>query len=227
MSSVVSKDQIETNGDLQITNEFSREYEGVAGREIEGKLVLCANTDTRFSVQFTEQPLLPDPNKKSQDENKPLDYKLIAQSDCKACHNIERKTIGPAYIDIAKKYTNNEQNIALLTAKIKNGGSGVWGPQVMSAHPQTPEEDIVEMVNYIMDLDAEEEARIQAEKKNSPENLDYVYAQTDLEEADLLPGVIAKIYLYDFDLNCLRILSRSLSRFMLKSFPAFMLRATT
>ena len=57
-------------------------------------------------------------------------------SDCKACHSMDKKSVGPAYLDIATKYQRGAANIALLATKIINGGGGVWGEQAMAAHPQ-------------------------------------------------------------------------------------------
>ncbi len=196
LSSVVTKNKVETDGEFKIVKESPRAYKNMSGVDLDGQLILNANAETRFVVSFMKRPLLPDPNKKTEEEEeiKPLGYRLIAKSDCKACHNTYRKTIGPAYVDIAKKYENTEQNINLLSAKIKNGGYGVWGAQVMSAHPDVPMTDINEMVRYVMSLDAEEEAASKATVSTAPEDLDYVYGQKDLPDKDLIPGLIAKVY---------------------------------
>lgn len=203
VSSVVSKEKVVTNGDFQITEEKTRDYKKLSGMDIDGKLILNSNGDTRFTAQFMKRPLIPDPNKKSDEEEEvlPLGQRLIARSDCKSCHNTFRKTIGPAYNDVAKKYANTEQNIALLSAKVKNGGFGTWGPQIMSAHPNDSDADIKEMVGYIMTLDAEEEAQMAALVEEAPEDLDYVYGQKEITESDFLPGVIINVYQYDYDLN--------------------------
>ncbi|HZG23453.1 MAG TPA: cytochrome c class I, partial [Chitinophagaceae bacterium] len=34
---------------------------------------------------------------------------LIAQSDCLTCHKVDEKAIGPAYRDVANKYSNDNQ----------------------------------------------------------------------------------------------------------------------
>lgn len=78
--------------------------------------------------------------------------KLIADSDCFACHKVDEKSIGPMYLDIAAKYKGDEQAIENLSAKIINGGSGVWGETAMAGHPQLTVEDAAEMVKYILSL---------------------------------------------------------------------------
>lgn len=78
--------------------------------------------------------------------------RLIELSDCKACHSITEKSIGPAYLDVAAKYSKSSQNITALSEKIIAGGGGVWGEQAMAAHPQISKNDAREMVEYILSL---------------------------------------------------------------------------
>lgn len=77
---------------------------------------------------------------------------LIAKSDCIGCHKIDKKLIGPAYIDIANKYEINDKNIELLANRILKGSKGIWGPLPMSAHPTVSQEDATTMVKYILSL---------------------------------------------------------------------------
>ncbi|MXV49442.1 c-type cytochrome [Pedobacter sp. HMF7647] len=77
---------------------------------------------------------------------------LIEKSDCLTCHREHDKLVGPAYADVAKKYTNNEDNIGLLAKKIIEGGKGVWGEVPMTAHPQVSEADAKEMVRYVLSI---------------------------------------------------------------------------
>jgi len=78
--------------------------------------------------------------------------KLIAGSDCKACHAIDKKSIGPAYHDVAVKYKGKATAQQTLTKKVIAGGGGVWGEVPMAAHPQLSAEDASEMVKYILSL---------------------------------------------------------------------------
>jgi len=54
--------------------------------------------------------------------------KLANDRGCLACHNINKKVIGPAYKDVTKKYKGNPGAEAVLVKKVINGGGGVWGP---------------------------------------------------------------------------------------------------
>ena len=78
--------------------------------------------------------------------------KLIEGSDCKACHALDKKSIGPSYRDISTKYKGKAGTVENLTKKIISGGSGVWGEVAMAAHPQLSAADASEMVKYIMSL---------------------------------------------------------------------------
>jgi cytochrome c len=77
---------------------------------------------------------------------------LIGSSDCTTCHGIDKKIIGPAYVDVAKKYENTPQVIDTLVSKIKKGGMGNWGNIPMTPHPDLPDADAQEMVKYILSL---------------------------------------------------------------------------
>lgn len=75
---------------------------------------------------------------------------LIGKSDCLTCHKVSEKVIGPSYKDVAEKYENTEENIAMLAGKIIKGGQGVWGNIPMTPHPAITEDDAKAMVKYIL-----------------------------------------------------------------------------
>ena len=78
--------------------------------------------------------------------------RLINASDCKSCHMIDKKSVGPAYLDVAAKYKNDASAPEKLASKIITGGSGVWGDHAMSAHPQISPQNAATMVTYILGL---------------------------------------------------------------------------
>jgi cytochrome c len=78
--------------------------------------------------------------------------RLIEGSDCLSCHQFNRKSIGPAYVDVARKYHNDSTATARLVRKIRQGGSGVWGQVAMAAHPNLTDAQVSAMVAYIMSL---------------------------------------------------------------------------
>lgn len=75
---------------------------------------------------------------------------LIDASDCKACHAERVKVNGPAYVDIANKYTSADKND--LISKVIKGSSGVWGETMMAAHPQLKVEEVGKIIDYIFSL---------------------------------------------------------------------------
>jgi len=77
---------------------------------------------------------------------------LIAKSDCKACHSVKDKVLGPSFIAVAKKYKNDAGAVAMLSKKIKAGGSGAWGDAQMPAHPALTNNELTSIVKYIMSL---------------------------------------------------------------------------
>ena len=77
---------------------------------------------------------------------------LLEAGDCLSCHQLSRKSIGPAYTDVARKYQNDSAATARLARKIREGGSGVWGPVAMPAHPALSDAEATEIVAYIRSL---------------------------------------------------------------------------
>jgi cytochrome c len=55
---------------------------------------------------------------------------LLNKNGCTACHSVNTKVVGPAFMDIAKKHAGKADYLA---GKIKSGGSGVWGAIPMPA----------------------------------------------------------------------------------------------
>jgi uncharacterized protein YdgA (DUF945 family)/cytochrome c551/c552 len=81
--------------------------------------------------------------------------------NCTACHSIDRKVVGPSWMDVSRKYKNASGFIYQgrqysvedgLLMKISRGGSGNWGPMPMPAidamgHSQS---DIRGLVRFIL-----------------------------------------------------------------------------
>ena len=65
---------------------------------------------------------------------------LAKAKNCMSCHAIDKKLVGPAYKDVAAKYKGDAKAPAMLAAKVKAGGKGVWGEIPMPPNNVTPEE---------------------------------------------------------------------------------------
>ena len=56
---------------------------------------------------------------------------LLQKDGCLVCHRVDTKLVGPAFRDVAQKYAGRADAVNYLVGKIKNGGSGIWGPVTM------------------------------------------------------------------------------------------------
>ena len=70
----------------------------------------------------------------------------MEKSDCMTCHEMDKKTVGPSFLEIAQRYPNDQSSIEYLFSKVKEGGAGVWGSVPMTPHPDLAEKEIKEML---------------------------------------------------------------------------------
>lgn len=80
------------------------------------------------------------------------DQALAQKYGCLSCHQIDKKVVGPAYRDVAKKYKGDAKAEAHLVNVIKKGGKGVWGPIPMPPHPQVSEENAKKLASWVLSL---------------------------------------------------------------------------
>jgi len=77
---------------------------------------------------------------------------MMQKNGCAACHGIDKKIVGPAYVDVAAKYRGDKNALAQLSQKVKAGGSGVWGAVPMPPNAQVSDADIKSLVSWILTL---------------------------------------------------------------------------
>ncbi|WP_293760911.1 c-type cytochrome [uncultured Aquitalea sp.] len=77
---------------------------------------------------------------------------LAQKNNCLSCHAVDKKVVGPAYKDVAKKYASDKGAEAKLIAKVKAGGSGNWGPVPMPPNAQVSDADVKTLVKWILSL---------------------------------------------------------------------------
>lgn len=79
---------------------------------------------------------------------------LAKKNNCTACHAIDKKVVGPAWMDVSKKYKGDASAEAKLITKVSKGGSGVWGSMPMPANDPagTKQADIKELVQFVLGL---------------------------------------------------------------------------
>ena len=75
---------------------------------------------------------------------------LAQKNACASCHAVERKLLGPSYLEIAKRYTDQADAEATLAKSIKAGGAGKWGPVPMPAQPAVSEADAKTLAAWIL-----------------------------------------------------------------------------
>lgn len=78
------------------------------------------------------------------------DQALAQKNACLACHATDKKLVGPAFQDVAKKYASQSDAQAYLAKSIKAGGSGKWGPVPMPAQAALSDADAGALAAWIL-----------------------------------------------------------------------------
>lgn len=55
-----------------------------------------------------------------------VDMPAIGKAKCSACHAIEKKVIGPAWMDVSKKYKGDPEAVSKIVMSVTNGGAFGW-----------------------------------------------------------------------------------------------------
>jgi cytochrome c len=80
------------------------------------------------------------------------DEALAKSKNCMACHAADKKLVGPAYKEVAKKYAGDAKAADMLATKIVKGGSGVWGAIPMPANTQVSDADAKKLAAWVLSL---------------------------------------------------------------------------
>jgi cytochrome c len=78
------------------------------------------------------------------------DEALAKAKNCMSCHNVDKKVVGPAYKEVAKKYTAKDE--AMLAEKVIKGGKGTWGAVPMPPNASVKPEEAQKLVKWILSL---------------------------------------------------------------------------
>jgi len=76
--------------------------------------------------------------------------KLAQDKACLACHQIDKKLVGPSYKEIAKKYASDKTAEGALAKKIRAGGVGVWGQVPMPPNAGVNEKEALILAKWIL-----------------------------------------------------------------------------
>jgi cytochrome c len=77
---------------------------------------------------------------------------LAKKNACTACHAVDKKLVGPAYREVAKKYKGDAKAEAMLVEKVKKGGVGNWGQVPMPPNASVKDEDVKTLVKWILGI---------------------------------------------------------------------------
>jgi cytochrome c len=75
---------------------------------------------------------------------------LAKKSGCLACHQVDKKVVGPSYKEVAAKYKGDAKAEAMLVTKVKKGGVGTWGQVPMPPNAAVKDDDIKTLVKWIL-----------------------------------------------------------------------------
>ncbi len=73
---------------------------------------------------------------------------LATKSGCMACHAVDKKLVGPAYQEVAKKYKASDE--AMLVDKVKKGGKGTWGQIPMPPNAKLTDDEAKTLVKWVL-----------------------------------------------------------------------------
>lgn len=80
------------------------------------------------------------------------DYDLVVKKNCLACHYVDKRKYGPSFQQVAAKYADQKNAVAVLAKKIRRGGTGVWGQDVMPAQPQVSAAEARVLATYVLSV---------------------------------------------------------------------------
>lgn len=75
---------------------------------------------------------------------------LARKSDCLGCHAVATKVVGPAFKEVAAKYTGQRDAVNRLSQSIRSGGVGKWGELPMPAQPKLSQADAKKLAAWIL-----------------------------------------------------------------------------
>lgn len=76
--------------------------------------------------------------------------KMATIYGCLACHQPDKKVVGPSYKDVRAKYLHDPDAITKIMAQIQHGGTGKWGTAVMPPFTAVSDADARRLAEWIM-----------------------------------------------------------------------------
>ncbi|MDR0274375.1 MAG: c-type cytochrome [Burkholderiaceae bacterium] len=77
---------------------------------------------------------------------------LAKARHCLACHSVDKKIVGPAYRDIAKKFADQPDAAATLSNAIVKGSQGTWGRVPMPPNAAVSPDEAKRLAAWVLSL---------------------------------------------------------------------------
>jgi cytochrome c len=75
---------------------------------------------------------------------------LASKNACLACHAVDKKMVGPSYKDVAARHKGQAGALEAVAARIKSGGSGMYGPVPMPPQPNLKDDELKLLAGWIL-----------------------------------------------------------------------------
>ena len=75
---------------------------------------------------------------------------LASKSACMACHAVDKKLVGPAFKDVAAKHKGQADALEKVAARIKSGGSGLYGPVPMPPQASLKDDELKLLAGWVL-----------------------------------------------------------------------------
>lgn len=75
---------------------------------------------------------------------------LATKHACLACHSADKKIVGPSYKDVAAKRKGEADALAKVAARIKSGGSGIYGTLAMPPQPSLKDDELKTLAEWVL-----------------------------------------------------------------------------
>lgn len=82
----------------------------------------------------------------------PIAQSIIAKANCRSCHLVDAKLVGPSFREIAVRYEGDEHANENLAQKVVGGSRGVWGEVPMPPNALLSEDEAQQVLKYILSL---------------------------------------------------------------------------
>ncbi|MDY0308948.1 MAG: cytochrome C [Castellaniella sp.] len=75
---------------------------------------------------------------------------ILTKNACLACHSVDKKIVGPAYVEVVAKHQGQADAAAVLAKHIKEGSTGVYGPIPMPPNVGITDADLKTVVDWLV-----------------------------------------------------------------------------